>query len=140
MFDFESESTSTAPSTTKPIKFRFDNTVGVKPFVSETLTRYTQLHERIETLMSSATVDSKPILEFIFRTIPDPDPEELKVLGEALIRMSKLYPAYKTLSEQRSVILAAQQHPEVLALAFGVYDDQDFTHLLQTDDTDLDIK
>jgi hypothetical protein len=138
MFDFESESTGTLPAT-KPIKFRFDNTVGVKPFVKETLERFDQLHERIQNLMSSATVDDKPIIEFIFRTVPDPDAEELNRLGEALIRMAKLYPAYKVLSEQRAAIRAAQKHPEVLALAFGVYDDQDFANLVTTD-TELDDK
>lgn len=81
--------------------------------------RVDQLHDRIMNLVSNARVSGHPILTYLFNTVPEPDPEELKVAGDALNRIADILPAYLKLSEELKFIQFARANPNTVALAFG---------------------
>jgi hypothetical protein len=132
MFDFDSEPRVSPPSAVKS-RFTFDTSVS-DTFVQDLTAKRNKLHGRIQTLMSEFQLAGHPLIQWIFKTIPDPDPAELKGMGEALIRIAELWPVYKELSQQIDFVDYARAHPEVAELAFQdrSFDiDQGFAKLME---------
>jgi hypothetical protein len=101
-----------------PTRFVFDTSLS-DAHGTKVAKRVDQLHDRITNLVMNARVGGHPILTYLFNTIPEPDPEELKVVGDALNRIADILPTYLKLAEELKFIQYARANPHVAALAFG---------------------
>lgn len=100
------------------VRFTFDSIVH-KPYHTKIEQEVNTLRDRMDTLANEALVNGHPLIKYILQTVTNPDPEELAVLGKALVRISELLPVFNRKSEQLSFINYAIEHPNETMLAFA---------------------
>jgi len=126
MFQSEQEPGFSLSPSSKHTRFVFDSHVH-EAHHDRVQQQLNIVEDRIRTLVGEATVSGLPLAEYILKTVPNPDPNELEFLGEALVRIAKLLPVYNKLKSLLGFIVYARENPNEAMLAFadtsGVIDD-----------------
>lgn len=104
------------PEDAKMQRFLFDADLGDAAGEDIQL-RISALEERLNRIVKRATVKDVPVLQSILNLSTDPD--ELEVLGKALVRVAEILPELEELQKRQSVIDTVKEHPEWLAATFA---------------------
>lgn len=118
MFRSEQEPERTISQPNLRTRFTFDSHAHQEHHTT-VQQRYMKLSERISDLSNEYSLNGMPIIKYIFQAIPNPDPAELELVGEALVRISKLLPAFNEAKEALQFISYALSHPNEAMLAFA---------------------
>lgn len=105
-------------------------------FVAENQAKFQKLHSRIMILAQEILVQDHPLILMILNSFPKATSEELKTLGEGLVRVSKLIEPHNLLEEQLNIVKYLREHPLLVASVFGEYDFED-TQLFTEIESDL---
>ena len=137
MFRSEPEPDTNLSNPSSHLRFIFDSRAH-RQYHLDTQRRCSVLQDRITELVNEATVNGQPLIKWIFQAIPSPDAAELKFMGEVLVRISELLPAYYEAKDILGFINYAVTHPNETMLAFADASSiaDDFAQVLPGSDED----